>query len=41
MGSVVFGHIPKCAIVRGNPATVIGYRDVESFERLFKEGKKR
>ncbi len=39
MGSVVFGHVPKCAIVRGNPAQVIGYRDVEMFDKLYNEGK--
>lgn len=41
MGSVVFGHVPKCAIVRGNPAQIIGYRDIVLFEKLYNEGKKR
>lgn len=39
MGSVVFGHIPRCAIIRGNPAQVIGYRDVEIYNSLEKENK--
>jgi len=34
-GSVVFGLVPKCAIVRGNPATIIGYRDITTFDDLF------
>ncbi len=38
-GSVVFGNIPRCAIIRGNPAEVIGYRDVKVFDKLFGEGK--
>ena len=33
-GSVVFEHIPRCAIVRGNPAVIIGFRDVEIFNEL-------
>lgn len=37
-GAVVFGEIPSCAIIRGNPAVVIGYRDVEVFDRLYKAG---
>lgn len=36
-GSVVFGIIPPCAIIRGNPAQVIGYRDKEVFENLYKK----
>jgi len=38
-GSVVFGEIPDCAIVRGNPAKVVGWRDTEVFWKLYKEGK--
>lgn len=37
-GSVVFGEIPKCAIIRGNPAQIIGYRDKELFEKLYQQG---
>ena len=39
MGSVVFGHIPRCAIIRGNPAQIIGYRDVELYNSLEKQNK--
>lgn len=38
-GSVVFGKIPKCAIIRGNPAHVVGYRDELLFNKLYNEGK--
>ena len=38
-GSVVFGNIPKCAIIRGNPAQIIGYRDIEIFDRLLQQEK--
>ena len=38
-GAVVFGEVPDCAIVRGNPAEIVGYRDKEIFNRLYKEGK--
>ncbi len=34
-GSVVFGEIPRCAIIRGNPAIVVGYRDIEVFDKLY------
>ena len=33
-GSVVMGKVPPCAIVAGNPAKVIGYRDVDHYNRL-------
>jgi acetyltransferase-like isoleucine patch superfamily enzyme len=33
-GSVVHGSIPACSIVGGNPAVVIGHRDVKVFEQL-------
>lgn len=38
-GAVVFGSIPDCAIVRGNPAEIIGYRDVAVFWKLYKDGR--
>lgn len=39
IGSVVVKDVPPCAIVGGNPAKVIKYRDVEHFEKLKREGK--
>lgn len=39
MGSVVRGTVPKCAIVRGNPAQVVGFRDVAVFDALYEQGK--
>ena len=33
-GSVVMGNVPPCAIVAGNPAKVIGYRDIEHYNKL-------
>ncbi len=33
-GSVVMGNVPPCAIVAGNPAKVIGWRDIEHYNRL-------
>lgn len=39
VGSVVFGTVPPCAIVRGNPAQVIGYRDRQVYEKLRAENK--
>ncbi len=39
MGSVVTKDIPPMAIVGGNPATIIRYRDREEFDRLKKAGK--
>ena len=38
-GSVVTHDVPKYAIVAGNPAKVIKYRDIESFQQLKAEGK--
>lgn len=38
-GSVVTKSVPRCAIVGGNPAKIVGFRDIENFNRLEKEGK--
>jgi acetyltransferase-like isoleucine patch superfamily enzyme len=38
MGAVVADDVPECAIVRGNPATVIGYRDKAVFDKLSMDG---
>lgn len=38
-GAVVFGHVPRCAIIRGNPAEVIGYRNQEIYDKLEAEGR--
>lgn len=32
MGSVVTKSVPKCAIVGGNPAKIIGWRDIEQYD---------
>ena len=37
-GSVVVKSVPKYAIVGGNPARIIGWRDKENYDRLEKEG---
>jgi len=39
MGSVVTKDVPPCAVVGGNPAEVIKYRDNETFEKLKRDGK--
>ena len=39
IGSVVVKDVPRCAIVGGNPAKVIKFRDIEHFEKLKNEGK--
>jgi maltose O-acetyltransferase len=39
MGAVVTKDVPECAIVGGNPAAVIGYRDREIFNKLKTEGR--
>jgi acetyltransferase-like isoleucine patch superfamily enzyme len=36
-GSVVVKDVPRCAIVGGNPAKVIKYRDIDHFEKLKSE----
>jgi acetyltransferase-like isoleucine patch superfamily enzyme len=38
-GSVLHGKIPRCAVVGGNPAIIIKYRDSELFDKLVKEAK--
>lgn len=37
-GAVVVKDVPKCAIVGGNPARVIKYRDVAHYEELKRRG---
>lgn len=39
IGSVVVKDVPPCAIVGGNPAKIIKYRDKDQFYRLKAEGK--
>ena len=34
MGAVVTKDVPKCAIVGGNPAKILKYRDIEHYDRL-------
>lgn len=36
-GSVVVKDVPRCAIVGGNPAKVIKYRDIEHYDKLDRE----
>lgn len=38
-GSVVTKSIPRGAIVGGNPAKIIGYRDMQKFDKLESENK--
>ncbi len=38
-GSVVHGKIPRCAIVGGNPAKILKYRNEKIFNRLEKQEK--
>lgn len=38
IGSVVVKDVPPCAIVGGNPAKIIKYRDIEHFKKLKQEG---
>lgn len=39
IGSVVVKDVPPFAIVGGNPAKIIKYRDIEHFNKLKKEKK--
>ena len=39
MGAVVSGKIPPCAVVIGNPAQVVKYRDRSIYEKLKSDGK--
>ena len=34
MGSVVTKNVPPCAVVGGNPAKIIKYRDIEKYNQL-------
>ena len=36
-GSVVTKSVPKCAIVGGNPAKILAYRDVQKYDELVKK----
>lgn len=38
-GSVLRGEIPAGAIVMGNPASIVGSRDMELFKKLYLQGK--
>lgn len=38
-GSVVTSDVERCAIVGGNPARLIKYRDIEHYDRLKAEGR--
>lgn len=38
-GAVVSGKVPSCAVVGGNPARIIKYRDMTRFKVLFNSGK--
>lgn len=38
-GSVVTKSVPKCAIVGGNPAKIIKYRDIDLYNDLVSKGK--
>ena len=38
-GSILFGEIPKCAVVGGNPWRVIKYRDISKFDHLVKKSR--
>ena len=37
-GAVVVKNIPRCAVVGGNPASIIKYRDVDAFDALKLKG---
>jgi maltose O-acetyltransferase len=38
-GAVVTREVPRCAVVGGNPAAVLKYRDIIHFDRLVSEGR--
>lgn len=38
-GAVVTKSIPKCSIIAGNPAKIVGNRDEDEYDRLYKNGK--
>ena len=38
-GSLVCNNVPKCAIVGGNPAKIIRYRNIEHYDQLKSQGK--
>ena len=38
-GAVISKDVPKYAIMAGNPASVVKYRDIEHYERLKKKEK--
>ena len=39
MGAVVTKDVPDCAVVGGNPAKIIKYRDIEQYKKLKQENK--
>ncbi len=39
MGSVVTKDVPKGAVVGGNPAKILKYRDLEKYDKLKSENK--
>ncbi len=38
-GSVVTKSVPKCAVIGGNPAKIIGWRNIKEYDRLEREQK--
>ncbi len=38
-GSVVTKSVPRCAIVGGNPARIVGYRDIKLYDKLENDNK--